>query len=113
MITEKQFCKIMKKIEKNEKFLSKMNDVFDEFSKDVQIIETGLEDTLIEVLQLHFEDSSDLIGYWCWELWFGEKYTDGCVIDENGNNVKLKTAEDLYKVLTDKHTVKITMEYEL
>lgn len=42
---------------------------------------------------------SDL-SYFCWEIDFGKDWSPGDITDENGNDVKLKTAEDLWKEIT-------------
>ena len=37
-----------------------------------------------------------MIDYFCWEIDFGESYTDGCVTDEKGNTIDISTPEKLY-----------------
>lgn len=66
------------------------------------IIEYGddLMASIIELLEAHFNDQSEWISYWMWELNFGEKYEEGTVIS-NGENIPLKSIEDLYKLLVD------------
>lgn len=59
----------------------------------------SLEDTLINVLiEVFNDDPADIITYFIYELEFGEKWESG-YITENGEDVKLKTPEDLYDYL--------------
>lgn len=55
--------------------------------------------SVVELLEIAIGSNSDWISYWIWELDYGEKYKDGWITDENGNNIKMKTVEDLYNFL--------------
>lgn len=60
------------------------------------------EDLIIEILQDAFDDKiNDWIGYFIFELKYGEKYEDGMITDENDNNISLKNLDDLYDLLID------------
>jgi len=65
-------------------------------------IEIGdkLSDSLINVLQDSFQDKSDWVYYWVFELNYGADYVPGSVIIDN-KNVELKTEEDLYNLLME------------
>lgn len=54
--------------------------------------------SVVELLSKVFEDEGEWIGYWIWELDCGKKYKDGDVTFY-GQNVPLKTIEDLWNVL--------------
>ena len=41
------------------------------------------------------------ISYWLYELDKGKDWKPGCVIDENDNDIKLETIDDLYDVLVE------------
>ena len=56
-------------------------------------------DLLGRIIGTDADLASEWISYWLWELNFGESYEDGCVEDANGENIKLKTVEDLYNFL--------------
>lgn len=45
------------------------------------------------------EDTDGWISYFCWDLDFGRCYEDGMILDESGCNIKLKTIDDLYRIL--------------
>ena len=44
-------------------------------------------------------DESDWLGYFCYELNFGERWKPGTITEEDGIDIKLQTPEDLYEVL--------------
>lgn len=50
--------------------------------------------------QFHDEEN-DWIGYFAFELDWGEKYTPGKVKDQDGNEIPLATYEDLYVLLVN------------
>ena len=50
---------------------------------------------IISLLKIITGDT-DMIDYFCWEIDFGESYTDGCVTDEEGNTIDISTPEKLY-----------------
>ena len=55
---------------------------------------------LTDLLKELVGDTYDQISYFLWELDFGEKYYDGCVVDTvNNTNIPLATAEDLYNLI--------------
>ena len=100
-ISKEEFCKIINAFKRNEIFVDKLNDIFREFDKDIDIRSVGLEETLIDLLEIIFEDKENLwISYWVYEKNFGESYVEGDVAFD-GKIVPLKTTEDLYAVLID------------
>ena len=57
-------------------------------------------DHLITMIGDMFNDKSDWIGYWIYELDFGVGWKEG-MVTINDVDVKMKTIEDLYIVLMD------------
>lgn len=53
----------------------------------------------VTLLERVTNDTSSWISYWVYELDCGRKYKDGMITDEDNNNIKLKTIEDLWNVL--------------
>lgn len=100
-MTLEQFTKYIEKIrlyyevdKEVNSALNKLNDDFYNFSSSYSVI------TIVELLNFIFEDESDWLGYWLWELDFGKKYNEGSVTLD-GKNISLKTIEDLYNMLID------------
>ena len=46
-----------------------------------------------------FNDKSEIIDYWVYDLDYGKKYKDGCITEADNTNIILKTSEDLYDYL--------------
>jgi hypothetical protein len=59
-----------------------------------------IEEMLIKVLKIELEDCCDWIGYYCYELDFGKENWRLKVYTKEGDEIPLKTAEDLYNLLT-------------
>ena len=58
-----------------------------------------IENEITKDLKAQFDDKCDWISYWMWELNFGENWKPGTVT-ENGNDIPLKTIDDLWNLLT-------------
>lgn len=57
------------------------------------------QDLVVNILQSAMEDKNDWIGYWLYDLEYGNKYKPGMIKDKNKKNIKLKTVNDLYNLL--------------
>lgn len=55
-----------------------------------------LETALVDVLQEIYNDT-DTLGWWIYEMEFGTKAKEGSMTDENGNDIPMRTIEDLYQ----------------
>ena len=55
-----------------------------------------LETALVDVLQEMYNDT-DTLGWWIYEMEFGTKAEEGSMTDENGNDIPMRTIEDLYR----------------
>lgn len=58
---------------------------------------------VVNLLGLMMHDTNDWIGYWIYEMEYGEKYFKGCVTHENGVEIPLHTVEDLYNFLVSEY----------
>ena len=56
-------------------------------------------DDIIKLLGITLNDEEHWIEYWLFDLDCGNAYVDGAVVDDNGNNIKLETLEDLWMFL--------------
>ena len=54
---------------------------------------------LADILKEVTNDKYDYISYYLWEIDFGNEYYDGCITEEDGTVIPLKTAEDLYNLI--------------
>lgn len=70
--------------------LFEINEIFD------------VTDGLINLLRLQMCDGDGDIVYFMCELNFGKDYTDGCMVDVDGNNIDISTVEKLYDYLMNK-----------
>lgn len=59
-------------------------------------------DWVIELFNEIYPHSVGDIEYFCWELNFGERFTPGCVIDEDGRECDLSSIEALWAYLEDR-----------
>lgn len=83
----------------------KFNDVLKEIDSEFGgcYINNKSIDKLYNLLRDLTNDKSDIIGYWLWELEFGERYEEGCVSEEDGTPIPLKTLDDVWNYLVDEN----------
>lgn len=99
-INKEQFCKIINDLEQNEKFVDELNKLFRHYRTDETICATGLENTVVQILEAIFKDEENQwISWWLWECDFGKSYKEGDVTEEDGTNIPLGTAGELYDFL--------------
>jgi len=56
-------------------------------------------DTIVKLLEFIFQDESEWIQYWLWELDFGKEATRLGAFDANNEPIPLSTVNDLYNLL--------------
>ena len=101
MISKEFFVKVI-----NE--LKELRDIYDDINNagrkltSFSINNYEHEDLVFKILQEVFKDKeNDWTGYYLYELDFGKKWCEGKITDKEGNDIPLKTAEDLYNILID------------
>lgn len=68
---------------------------------DIGFLDCQYEYNFLKLLKTVMDDESDWISYFAYDLEWGKEYHQGDIVDENGNEIKLQTAEDLYDLLTE------------
>lgn len=104
MISKEKFVEIINRLRNYNDLQNKIDGLFKENidNKENDFINAGSicighESVVVYLLENMFD--TDMISYWIYELDYGERYTEGCVLDENMNNIDLSTAEKLYDYL--------------
>ena len=87
------------------RLIIKQNELIKRFCKDenfehVVIDNSKVNNALLHILQLEMNDAGKYswIDYFCYELDFGAKYTEGCA-SQYGKNIDLSSPESLYDYL--------------
>ena len=96
-MTFTDFEKYMNAVHKDYRW---MDLVTDALNSDVLYENLNSQYFLLDLMTDIFEDKEDWIGYYIFELNWGEEYEPGMVKDKDGNDVPLATLEDLYNILT-------------
>ena len=98
-MSKESFCRVMDNYKSMWNFTDEMNDLFRKYKSDGEVYPPMCTGTVVDLLEYIFNDVNEWIQYWTLELEFGERYEDGDVQDKDGNNISLKTSEDLYDLL--------------
>lgn len=77
--------------------LKKISPEFGGFQNEIAI------DLVIEMLKELTHDKFGNIGYYIWELNWGEDWECGMVTDEFGYDIPMKTIKDLYNMLEEEY----------
>ena len=99
-MTKEQFVEAINVIKEYHTKINNIQTVLEENCEDAVFWPPSLEDTLIRVLKYSFNDEADIIGYFIYELEFGDKWKPG-YIEDNGKDIKMQTPEELYDYLVD------------
>lgn len=108
IISKERFCEIMDELVAERDTAREMDnllaanrtmkDMRDFFSANC--LHMAHEPLVLELLGVMFDDSSELIEYWMYEMDFGREWFEGCMTDEESNPVMLCDAASLYDYLT-------------
>lgn len=78
--------------------------IYDASKQTIDLYETfESPGAVVNLLGLMMHDSNDWIGYWLYELNYGKDWKPGCITDENDNDIKIETEEDLYNFLVSEY----------
>lgn len=104
IISKDRFVEITNRLKDYNDLQNKIDDLFKENidNKEMDFVNAGSicighESVVVYLLENMFD--TDIISYWIYELDYGEKYTKGCIVDEELNEIDLSTAEKLYDYL--------------
>ena len=104
IISKEKFVEIINRVKNYNELQDKIDNLFKDNKENRErdfinagSICIGHESVVVYLLENMFD--TDMISYWIYELDYGEKYTEGCVLDENMNNIDLSTAEKMYDYL--------------
>lgn len=102
MFNKSKVKKYLIKTKKMLKLEEKLNDALNDISPDFGGYNNEIaNDLIINMLKDITHDEDDWIGYYIYELDWGEKYEDGIITDEFGDIVRLKTYDDLINLLEE------------
>ena len=101
IMSKESFCRVMDNYKSMWNFTDEMNDLFRKYKSDGEVFPPMCTGTVVDLLEYIFNDVNEWIQYWTLELEFGERYEDGDVQDKDGNNISLKTSENLYDLLVE------------
>lgn len=102
MLTFEQFSDCIETIQDQMEDETALNDLLsNRFALEPTMLYNSLLTEYIKLLRHVFNDESDWISYYIYDLDFGKEYHEGVVRDENGQNIPLLTIEDLYNLLIE------------
>lgn len=103
ILSKEEFVKCIKDVKFVIDYEDGLNDHFKKYKVDGYIYPPNCIETVGDLLYKIFgeADKDEWISYFMWELDFGKKYKDGIILDSEGKNIRLDTAEKLYDFLCE------------
>ena len=99
MLSKETFIKAIDQIKRHRDIECKINDATKDFNF-MQFQFGDYEDVVVRILEDAMEDTTDnWIGYWIYELDFGNDYYKGSIVEIDGTPIKLSTSNELYDFL--------------
>ena len=103
MISKEFFVKVINELRDLSYIYDEINDIGRKLSS-FGIYCHEYEDLIFKILQEVFKDKkNDWLGYYIYDLNFGKNWEEGKVTDREGNDIPLKTAENLYDILMENY----------
>lgn len=99
---KKEFSEIIRKLRSYMDIEDKVNKIFRENNNETYLSFTDAIVPALSILSKMYDDTGEWIDYYAWEIDFGRKWTPGMIKDQNGEDIPLQTAEDLYDLITDR-----------
>ena len=101
MISKKDFIKAIEDVENVWRYHEGLNNYFRKNNVDGYIFQPDCTSTVLRLLHsiAGIKDKDEWIDYFCFELDFGKKWHEGTITNDDGTDIVLKTAEDLYNLL--------------
>ena len=97
----REFEKYMNEIKKVYDYEQSLNDFIHNNVGGGCIIQPDCLDVAIELLSFIFNDKSDWVEYYVFDLEMGKKWKPGTIMRKDGRDVRLVSFEDLYNLLTE------------
>ena len=90
--------------QKQDKWQKTFNEMFN--GHFVPTYYNDLENCIIKILNIIYNDSKDdTLSWWIYEMEFGDKCSKTSMTDKDGQDIPIKTVEDLYRYF-EKYTLK-------
>ena len=100
-MTRENFKEVMTRIKKVWEFEDELSNFQHSHSVDYCCDTPNCIDVAIDLLGYIFQDESEWILYYVYELYWGRNYQDGDVKDKEGNVIPFTTLDDLYNMLEE------------
>lgn len=110
-INKESFVYIINSIQNSLKFEDMCNSTLHKNGATGYIGIPSCAESVIYLLHIMLENTNDhIISDFCYELDFGRKWSQGFAYDSSGNDIRLKTPEDLYNFLESNFDRQIEVE---
>ena len=102
MISKKQFIKHMKDLKELYKIEDDIIKAFKKLDPDFGYFSLGKSISLIiNILEDAFDDESEWISYFIYDLNWGKRWTKKSITDNKGKPINMSTLSELYNVLIE------------
>lgn len=108
-LMREEFVDIINRLHESSKLVDKVDALFRESRENVECdfcngagLQISHEGIVVKLLEKLMRDRNENISYFIYELDYGEKYQEGCIINENGK-IDISTPKKLYDFLVTEY----------
>lgn len=101
LISKEKFIRIMDNVKNTLQFQDSFGSLLSNCNVSGYFVFPSCIDDLVDTLSLLFNDKDEWISYFVFDLDCGDKYCYGCAVREDGSDIVLITAGDLYDFLIE------------
>ena len=105
-LSKEEFVDIIERLREANDLVNKVDELFQNSRENLELdycngasLQISHEPIVVKLLEKLMEDQGEDISYFIYELDYGRDYEEGCITDQDGNNIDFSTAEKLYDYL--------------
>lgn len=107
-LTKEMFCNAMHAIQRYDEFIEKLCNLLNTelYNGEMQKILDHYINTIEQLCCVEISDYDTDISYFIYDCDWGKSWHPGMIIDENGNDIKLQTLDDLWNLIQSRNDLK-------
>ncbi len=105
-LSKEEFVDIIERLREANDLVNKVDELFRNSRENLDLdfcngagLQISHEPVVVKLMEKIMGDQGEDISYFIYELNYGREYEEGCITDQDGNNIDFSTAEKLYDYL--------------
>lgn len=99
VVSKEDFIEIIDNLKQIDEYQDGLNDFFEKHGAEGYIHQPDNKVSVLKILKTMFDDTDDIIAWFCCKTGYGKHGADSYARDDNGQYIDLSTSELLYQYL--------------